>query len=180
MGRTKFCTEEDSSKSMRWTSVNFCQLSTLKMLRTRTRRWWWYRSQSCNLKAEMWQFLSHLIVTSTSSILLWDIPTILHLLPQSLLYGLLPTRFDLFVGNILVISQASPGRKGFVAEVTWNTYSFQVFGLNVIYYCSPASFFSTRFANAWCFLLECPICVFTIGDHLLAFLHHWLDFLIKR
>ena len=47
-------------------------------------------------------------------------------------------------------------------------------GLNVSSYMMVKSFLSTHFANPWC----CPL--FTFKDHLLAFLHHWLDFLIKR
>ena len=87
---------------------------------------------------------------------------------------LVTTRFYLFVGFTFVKPQAFPGGKSLFTDITWNAYSFQMIGLNVSFYMMGKSFLATHFANP-CY---CPL--FTFKYHLLAFLHHWLDFLIKR
>ena len=89
------------------------------------------------------------------------------------------SRFDFYVVSTFVNIQASPRRKDVATEITWNTYSFQMFRLNVISYWSLDSFLTTNFANRWGVLYGCPICFFATNDHILAFLHHWLNFLIK-
>ena len=58
-----------------------------------------------------------------------------------------PSELDLFVESSFVYSQAIPRGKYFVTEVTWNTYSFQMIGLYVLFYQSDAPLFSTHFAN---------------------------------
>ena len=92
---------------------------------------------------------------------------------------LVPSRFSLSVESTFVRAKGILRRKRLVTVVTWNTNSFQMIGLNVIYYWSPKSLLSTHFANAWWFLFGCSICTLAMRDHLFAFLHHWLDLLIK-
>ena len=58
-----------------------------------------------------------------------------------------PSELDLFVESSFVYSQAIPRGKYFVTEVTWNTYSFQMIGLNVSSYVCRAVLLATHFAN---------------------------------
>ena len=91
----------------------------------------------------------------------------------------LSLKIDLFVGSTFVYTYGIFRRKGLFTETTWNAYSFQMIVLDVILYQSESSFLSTHFANAWYFLLGCSICLLSSWDHLLAFLHHWLNLIIK-
>ena len=88
--------------------------------------------------------------------------------------------FHLFVRSTFVVIKGPSRRKSLVAETTRNRYSFNMMDLNVMSYQSEVPFLATHFANAWCFLSGCSICLFPSWEHLLSFLHHWLDLLIKR
>ena len=63
---------------------------------------------------------------------LWDNKPLL--LEQSLFYGFSILKVDSYVVSTFVNIQASPRRKCVATEITWNTYSFQMFRLNVISY----------------------------------------------
>ena len=69
--------------------------------------------------------------------------------------------------------------KSLITVITWNRYSFQVICLNMFPYNMGPALFSTHFANESSFLLGCPICLFFIQNHVLAFLHHRLDLLVQ-
>ena len=66
-------------------------------------------------------------------------------------------------------------RKGLVTEFTWNRYSFQMIGLNVVYYRREITLLAAHFANGLYFLLWHSICLPANWNHLVAFLHHGLD-----
>ena len=54
-------------------------------------------------------------------------------------------------------------------------YSFQMIGLNVVYYRRKISLLAAHFANGLYFLLWHSICLPANWNHLVAFLHHGLD-----
>ena len=69
--------------------------------------------------------------------------------------------------------------KSLITVITWNRYSLQVICLDMVNYICDFVLFSTHFANESSFLLGCPICLFFIQNHVLAFLHHRLDLLVQ-
>ena len=87
--------------------------------------------------------------------------------------------WHLFMESTFVQPEALSRRIGLITVITWNRYSFQMVGLNVISYLHPKPFLATHFANGWCFLLGRSICSFSIENHPLAFFHHWPHILIQ-
>ena len=63
--------------------------------------------------------------------------------------------------------------------ITWNRYSFQMIGLNVLFYMLWKALFATHVANTWCCLYDSPIWPFSNGNHLLTSCHHWLHLFIQ-
>ena len=82
--------------------------------------------------------------------------------------------------STLVLAQSVSWRADFATVITWNRYPLRMLGLNVTSYLIPKAFLATHFANERCYLHWRSVCLFyAIGNHLLAFLHHWLDLLIQ-
>ena len=78
--------------------------------------------------------------------------------------------WNLFMVCPFVFFRALSWRMGLITEVTWNRYSFQMVGLNVISNVNCKTFLPTHFANGGSFQLWPTICLFSMGDHLLPFL----------
>ena len=75
--------------------------------------------------------------------------------------NVVPINFILVLS--LMLSQTISGPKCFVAEVAGDDNSFEMVCFNVIFYDVAHAFFSANFA---------PISKPTIGNFVLAFLHH--------
>ena len=87
--------------------------------------------------------------------------------------------YDLFVESSFVQLQTVSWRKSLFIEVTWNRYSFQVVGLNMISYPIPMALLATHFANWLSCLYGSSICLFSCWNHLFTFFHHRLHLLIQ-
>ena len=87
--------------------------------------------------------------------------------------------YNSFMESTFVHDHAVSWRAYLVTVITWNRYPFQMVGLNVTSNILWPAFLATHFANGWGCLICRSICMFATGNHLKAFLHHWLHLLIQ-